>query len=50
MRSSLPGARLRYGVSLAGVDFSPVAIDQATRRAALFGMTAEARFRRPGSG
>jgi SAM-dependent methyltransferase len=27
-----------------GVDFSPVAIDQATRRAALFGATATARF------
>jgi ubiquinone/menaquinone biosynthesis C-methylase UbiE len=32
------------GVSLVGVDFSPVAIDQATRRAALFGVTAKARF------
>ena len=32
------------GVSLVGVDFSPVAIDQATRRAALFGATATARF------
>jgi ubiquinone/menaquinone biosynthesis C-methylase UbiE len=32
------------GVSLVGVDFSPVAIDQATHRAALFGMTAAARF------
>ena len=32
------------GVSLVGVDFSPVAIDQATRRATLFGVTAKARF------
>jgi ubiquinone/menaquinone biosynthesis C-methylase UbiE len=32
------------GVSLVGVDFSPVAIDEATRRAALFGVTAKARF------
>jgi ubiquinone/menaquinone biosynthesis C-methylase UbiE len=32
------------GVSLVGVDFSPVAIDQATHRAALFGVTATARF------
>lgn len=32
------------GVSLVGVDFSPVAIDQATHRAALFGLTALARF------
>ena len=32
------------GVSLVGVDFSPVAVDQATRRAALFGVTATARF------
>ena len=32
------------GVSLVGVDFSPVAIDQAIHRAALFGVTATARF------
>jgi ubiquinone/menaquinone biosynthesis C-methylase UbiE len=32
------------GVSLVGVDFSPIAIDQATHRAALFGLTALARF------
>ena len=32
------------GVSLAGVDFSPAAVAQATNRAALFGMTARARF------
>jgi ubiquinone/menaquinone biosynthesis C-methylase UbiE len=32
------------GVSLVGVDFSPAAVDQATHRAALFGMTARARF------
>lgn len=32
------------GVSLTGVDFSPVAIDEATRRAALFGVTPCARF------
>ncbi|HET6190227.1 MAG TPA: class I SAM-dependent methyltransferase [Trebonia sp.] len=32
------------GVSLVGVDFSPVAIDQATHRAALFRVTAKARF------
>jgi ubiquinone/menaquinone biosynthesis C-methylase UbiE len=32
------------GVSLVGVDFSPVAIDQATHRAALFGLTGLARF------
>src|SRR5215469_505729 len=31
-------------VSLVGVDFSPAAVDQATHRAALFGMTAHARF------
>jgi len=31
-------------VLLVGVDFSPVAVDQATRRAALFGMSAPARF------
>jgi ubiquinone/menaquinone biosynthesis C-methylase UbiE len=28
------------GISLVGVDFSPVAVDQATRRATLFGVTA----------
>jgi ubiquinone/menaquinone biosynthesis C-methylase UbiE len=32
------------GVSLVGVDFSPAAVDQATHRAALFGMTGHARF------
>jgi ubiquinone/menaquinone biosynthesis C-methylase UbiE len=32
------------GVSLLGVDFSPVAIDQAANRAALFGLTNRARF------
>lgn len=32
------------GVSLVGVDFSLAAVDQATHRAALFGMTAHARF------
>ena len=32
------------GVSLVGVDFSPVAIDQATHRAALFGLTGLARY------
>lgn len=31
-------------VSLVGVDFSPVAVDQATHRAALFGMAGRARF------
>jgi ubiquinone/menaquinone biosynthesis C-methylase UbiE len=31
-------------VGLIGVDFSPVAIDQATRRAALFGLAAVSRF------
>jgi ubiquinone/menaquinone biosynthesis C-methylase UbiE len=31
-------------VSLVGVDFSPVAIDQATHRAALFGLAGRARF------
>lgn len=30
--------------SLIGVDFSPVAVDQAARRAALFGLTGRARF------
>lgn len=32
------------GVSLVGVDFSPVAINQATHRAALFGLAGRARF------
>jgi ubiquinone/menaquinone biosynthesis C-methylase UbiE len=32
------------GVSLVGVDFSPVAIDQAARRASLFGLAGRARF------
>jgi ubiquinone/menaquinone biosynthesis C-methylase UbiE len=32
------------GVSLAGVDFSPAAVDHATHRAALFGMADRARF------
>jgi ubiquinone/menaquinone biosynthesis C-methylase UbiE len=32
------------GVSLVGVDFSSAAVDQATHRAALFGMTDRARF------
>jgi SAM-dependent methyltransferase len=31
-------------VSLVGVDFSPVAVDQATRRAALFGLAGRAHF------
>ena len=31
-------------VSLVGVDFSPVAVDQATRRAALFGLADRTRF------
>ena len=32
------------GASLVGVDFSPVAVDQATPRAALFGLASRARF------
>jgi SAM-dependent methyltransferase len=32
------------GVSLVGVDFSPVAVDQAARRAALFGLADRSRF------
>jgi SAM-dependent methyltransferase len=31
-------------VSLVGVDFSPVAVDQATQRVALFGLAGQARF------
>ena len=32
------------GASLVGVDFSPVAVEQAAHRAALFGLAARARF------
>ena len=32
------------GADLTGVDFSPVAVEQATQRADLFGLTARARF------
>lgn len=32
------------GASLAGVDFSPVAVEQATHRAALFGLAGSAQF------
>jgi SAM-dependent methyltransferase len=41
-----PGLRLaqQAGTLLVGVDFSPVAVDQATRRAALFGLAGRARF------
>ena len=37
------------GASLVGVDFSPVAVEQATHRAALFGLAGRARFGVPPS-
>jgi len=41
-----PGLRFarQADVSLVGVDFSPVGVDQATHRTALFGLAGQARF------